>query len=139
MALLLAAPSPTFSLEGMVGNQMEPDRGGYNSAYIAANLPSRTYGGVDYLVAKLGPSPRSPRNVANVYAYLLSPSSALFRPKNSPPPANDPTAYYLSESDYYLFHTRVLAVEEHRRALRVGRDLAGDAGRRERHLAAELP
>ena len=49
-----AAPSIVFSLEGMVGNQMEPDRGGYNSAYIPANLPSRTYGGVDYLVAKLG-------------------------------------------------------------------------------------
>ncbi|KIQ34763.1 S-layer protein [Variovorax paradoxus] len=49
-----AAPNIVFSLEGMVGNQMEPDRGGYNSAYIPANLPSRTYGGVDYLVAKLG-------------------------------------------------------------------------------------
>jgi len=49
-----AAPDIVFSLEGMVGNQMEPDRGGYNSAYTAANLPSRTYGGVDYLVAKLG-------------------------------------------------------------------------------------
>lgn len=49
-----AAPNIVFSLEGMVGNQMEPDRGGYNSAYSPANLPSRTYGGVDYLVAKLG-------------------------------------------------------------------------------------
>ncbi|SFP58286.1 hypothetical protein SAMN05216567_107158 [Variovorax sp. OK605] len=48
------APNIVFSLEGMVGNQMEPDRGGYTSAYIPANLPSRTYGGVDYLVAKLG-------------------------------------------------------------------------------------
>ncbi|KPV33277.1 S-layer protein, partial [Variovorax paradoxus] len=48
------APDIVFSLEGMVGNQMEPDRGGYNSAYLDANLPSRTYGGVDYLVAKLG-------------------------------------------------------------------------------------
>jgi hypothetical protein len=48
------APNIVFSLEGMVGNQMEPDRGGYTSSYIAANLPSRTYGGVDYLVARLG-------------------------------------------------------------------------------------
>ncbi|MFM9925927.1 S-layer protein [Variovorax sp. H27-G14] len=48
------APNIVFSLEGMVGNQMEPDRGGYTSAYIPANLPSRTYGGVDYLVARLG-------------------------------------------------------------------------------------
>lgn len=49
-----AASNIVFSIEGMVGNQMEPDRGGYNSAYSPANLPSRTYGGVDYLVAKLG-------------------------------------------------------------------------------------
>ncbi|MET3496361.1 S-layer protein [Variovorax boronicumulans] len=48
------APNIVFSLEGMVGNQMEPDRGGYTSAYTPANLSSRTYGGVDYLVAKLG-------------------------------------------------------------------------------------
>lgn len=48
------APNIVFSLEGMVGNQMEPDRGGYTSDYIPANLPSRVYGGVDYLVAKLG-------------------------------------------------------------------------------------
>ncbi|MGJ7565656.1 S-layer protein [Variovorax sp. GB1R11] len=48
------APNIVFTLEGMVGNQMEPDRGGYTSAYIPANLPSRTYGGVDYLVARLG-------------------------------------------------------------------------------------
>lgn len=48
------APNIVFSLEGMVGNQMEPDRGGYVSPYIPANLPSRTYGGVDYLVARLG-------------------------------------------------------------------------------------
>ncbi|MFH0130012.1 S-layer protein [Variovorax sp. VaC1] len=49
-----AAPNIVFSLEGMVGNQMEGNRGGYVSDYIPANLPSRTYGGVDYLVAKLG-------------------------------------------------------------------------------------
>lgn len=48
------APNIVFTLEGMVGNQMEPDRGGYTSDYIEANLPSRTYGGVDYMVAKLG-------------------------------------------------------------------------------------
>ena len=38
----------------MVGNQMEPDRGGYAEAYTPVNLPNRTYGGVDYLVAKDG-------------------------------------------------------------------------------------
>ncbi len=48
------APSIFFNIEGMVGGQMEPDRGGYASAYIPANLPNRTYGGVDYMVAHLG-------------------------------------------------------------------------------------
>jgi hypothetical protein len=48
------APDIFFSIEGMVGNQMEPNRGGYESDYIPANLPSRVYGGVDYLVAKVG-------------------------------------------------------------------------------------
>jgi hypothetical protein len=48
------APSIFFAIEGMVGNQMEPDRGGYAEAYTADKLPNRTYGGVDYLVAKLG-------------------------------------------------------------------------------------
>lgn len=49
-----AAPDIAFAIEGMVGNQMEPDRGGYNSAYIPANAKSRTYGGVDYVVAQVG-------------------------------------------------------------------------------------
>lgn len=48
------APDIVFMIEGMVGNQMEPDRGGYTSAYIDANLPNRTYGGVDAVVAKVG-------------------------------------------------------------------------------------
>lgn len=48
------APDIVFMIEGMVGNQMEPDRGGYTSAYIDANLPNRTYGGVDAIVAKVG-------------------------------------------------------------------------------------
>ncbi|MGH8079189.1 MAG: hypothetical protein ACREP7_01360 [Lysobacter sp.] len=49
-----AAPNIVFAIEGMVGNQMEPDRGGYNSAYVPANAKSRTYGGVDYVVAQVG-------------------------------------------------------------------------------------
>lgn len=48
------APDQMFMIEGMVGNQMEPDRGGYTSAYTDANLPNRTYGGTDAIVAKLG-------------------------------------------------------------------------------------
>ena len=41
------APDQFFSIEGMVGNQMEPDRGGYVA-------PARTYGGTDSIVAQLG-------------------------------------------------------------------------------------
>ncbi|WP_343591482.1 S-layer protein [Paracidovorax wautersii] len=48
------APRIVFAIEGMVGNQLEPDRGGYTSAYIDANKPNRTYGGTDYIVAQLG-------------------------------------------------------------------------------------
>lgn len=48
------APKIVFAIEGMVGNQMEPDRGGYTSAYVDANLPNRTYGGTDAVVAKVG-------------------------------------------------------------------------------------
>jgi hypothetical protein len=48
------APDIVFMIEGMVGNQMEPNRGGYTSAYVAENAPNRTYGGVDAIVAQLG-------------------------------------------------------------------------------------
>jgi hypothetical protein len=48
------APNIMFAIEGMVGNQMEPDRGGYTTAYTADNAPLRVYGGVDQLVAKVG-------------------------------------------------------------------------------------
>jgi hypothetical protein len=48
------APNIMFAIEGMVGNQMEPDRGGYTAAYTADNAPLRVYGGVDQLVAKVG-------------------------------------------------------------------------------------
>ncbi|WP_420042509.1 S-layer protein [Bordetella genomosp. 13] len=41
------APDQFFTIEGMVGNQMEPDRGGYVA-------PARTYGGADPMVAQLG-------------------------------------------------------------------------------------
>lgn len=48
------APNIMFSIEGMVGNQMEPDRGGYTSSYTDANKPNRVYGGVDAIVAQVG-------------------------------------------------------------------------------------
>jgi hypothetical protein len=48
------APNIVFAIEGMIGNQMEPDRGGYTGAYTLENAPLRAYGGVDYVVAKVG-------------------------------------------------------------------------------------
>jgi len=48
------APNIMFAIEGMVGNQMEPDRGGYTAAYTADNAALRVYGGVDDVVARVG-------------------------------------------------------------------------------------
>jgi len=65
-----------------------------------------------YLVAKLGPLPRSTRDVSNVYAYLLSPKSALFRSGDQETPQDhDPLASYQTESDYFAFQNRLLALE----------------------------
>lgn len=44
------APNVAFGFEGMPGNQMEPDRGGLN----LTTPENRTYGGADYMLAKLG-------------------------------------------------------------------------------------
>ncbi|EFY92699.1 hypothetical protein J3459_010225 [Metarhizium acridum] len=62
-----------------------------------------------YLVAKVGPIPRSPRDVSNVYAYLLSSSSTLL--KTGQVPENDPKTYYQSEADSFSFQNRLLALE----------------------------
>ncbi|KAJ6447069.1 cyclin [Purpureocillium lavendulum] len=64
---------------------------------------------VTYLVGKIGPKPRSPRDVANVYGYLLAPGSALFR--SGEPPEDDPKSYYQSETDYLAFSNRIMALE----------------------------
>ncbi|KKO55078.1 S-layer protein [Paenibacillus sp. DMB20] len=44
------APNVVFGMEGMPGNQMEPDRGGLN----LETPENRTHGGADYMVAKVG-------------------------------------------------------------------------------------
>ncbi|KAH7248812.1 cyclin-like protein [Fusarium redolens] len=62
-----------------------------------------------YLVAKMGPQPRSSRDISNVYAYLLSESSFFLQTPGSP--KNDPRSYYVSEADYHAFQTRILAIE----------------------------
>ncbi|KAJ4418181.1 hypothetical protein N0V85_001545 [Neurospora sp. IMI 360204] len=70
-----------------------------------------------YLTAKLSPYPRSPRDLALVYNYFLSPSSTFFQPSvsasddSSPPPTNIPNDYYLPEHVYNSFHTRLLHCE----------------------------
>ncbi|KAG6017208.1 hypothetical protein E4U41_004256 [Claviceps citrina] len=65
-----------------------------------------------YLVAKVGPIPRSTRDVSNVYAYLVSRASTLFRPGDDQPEEDgDPKAYYQTEADYFAFQTRLLALE----------------------------
>ncbi|KAI0840882.1 cyclin-like protein [Hypoxylon sp. FL0890] len=70
-----------------------------------------------YLVAKLSAHPCPPRDVCNVYAYLLSPSSPLFKGGANPAPALDdkekggPSSYYLSESAYAAFRSRITTLE----------------------------
>ncbi|KAI0915003.1 cyclin [Ustulina deusta] len=61
-----------------------------------------------FLVAKLSAHPARPRDLLNVYQYLLSPASALFR---SPASAPDLTVYYLSDGDFDAFRRRVMRVE----------------------------
>ncbi|KAK5998682.1 putative cyclin-L1-like protein [Cladobotryum mycophilum] len=62
-----------------------------------------------YLMSKMGPAPRSPRDVSNVYAYLLSRDSVLFRTGDAP--KNNPNSYYQTEADYYAFQQRILGLE----------------------------
>ncbi|KAK4130569.1 hypothetical protein BT67DRAFT_390871 [Trichocladium antarcticum] len=75
-----------------------------------------------YLVAKLSPTPRSPRDLSNTYFYLLSPHTSFFRPPNSPPPPPPPPtappasaspSHLPTESTYLRFHTRLLHLEAH--------------------------
>ncbi|KAK2022712.1 cyclin [Colletotrichum zoysiae] len=66
-----------------------------------------------YLVSKMGPLPRTTRDVSNVYAYLLSPASPLFRGEPPDPTRRrpDPTTYYQTDGEYAAFQTRMLAAE----------------------------
>ncbi|KAI0406237.1 cyclin-like protein [Xylaria palmicola] len=68
-----------------------------------------------FLTAKLSAHPCRPRDVCNVYAYLLSPASPLFRPRPAAPsesdPDPDPSSYYLSESAYAAAQARMLRLE----------------------------
>lgn len=61
------------------------------------------------MVSKDGPTPRSPRDLCNVYTYLCSPSSPFFRP--DPPARAHPSTYTPSESAYASFHSRLMEAE----------------------------
>ncbi|KAI4867038.1 cyclin-like protein [Hypoxylon rubiginosum] len=68
-----------------------------------------------FLAAKLSAHPCTPRDVCNVYAYLLSLDSPFFK-GGGPLPAEgedkgDPSSYYLSETAYALLRERILNLE----------------------------
>lgn len=49
-----AAPSVCFGMEGFPGHQKESNRGGYGANLGENTYKARTYGGADYMVAKVG-------------------------------------------------------------------------------------
>ena len=49
-----AAPDVAFGFEGLPGHQKEPYRGGYGNNLGVNTYKARTYGGADYMVAKVG-------------------------------------------------------------------------------------
>lgn len=63
-------------------------------------------------MAKLSAYPQSPRNILNVYAYLLSSASGFIHPTATfiEP---DPDVYYLSEGDYHDQRNMLLKTESH--------------------------
>lgn len=61
-----------------------------------------------YIASKMGPNPRSPRDVSIVYAYLLSSSSSFFR---STPTKPDPRTFYQTDTEQYNFQQRMLEIE----------------------------
>ncbi|KAF4126586.1 Cyclin domain-containing protein [Geosmithia morbida] len=67
-----------------------------------------------YVVAKMGPIPRSLRDVSNVYAYLTSHKSKrlLFAGRDQDQTADDAgDDFYQTESEYYDFQKRLLRLE----------------------------
>ncbi|KAL2121458.1 hypothetical protein VTJ04DRAFT_5485 [Mycothermus thermophilus] len=100
--------------------------------WLVDNLMAHEFSDVSaatlYLAAKLSSHPVSPRDVAYIYAYLLSPCSAFFHDPSTPPPPPPPPPFgpettssssppsekntpYLSPSGYQSFHARLLRLE----------------------------
>lgn len=81
-----------------------------------------------YTVAKLSDHPRPPRDLANVYGYLLSPASPFLRSPTTRPSAEAPTTskppddgasssaaadhtYHVTEGAYQAFHRTLMETE----------------------------
>jgi cyclin L len=90
------------------------DSASSSSLLLSQHEPSNLSAAALFLTAKLGAHPAPPRDLCNVYAYLTSPSSPLFKSDNDgqqPPDQLDPSSYYLSETAYTHSHDRILAAE----------------------------
>ncbi|KAI9825084.1 MAG: hypothetical protein M1832_001404 [Thelocarpon impressellum] len=78
----------------------------------------RQYDGKDvsmaalYMVSKLSADPQSPRNILNVYTFLLSPSSPLVNGTDGTS-SSDPEAFYLTEGSYLAQRNRLMKTEAH--------------------------
>ncbi|KAI9780525.1 MAG: hypothetical protein M1839_006643 [Geoglossum umbratile] len=87
----------------------------YSRFWLVEGGSLRTFGAKDisaaslYLTAKLSPNPQSPRNILNVYAFLLSPASPLSSKSVHDEP--DPKSYYLSEDAYFTQRATLLRTE----------------------------
>ncbi|KAI1763728.1 cyclin-like protein [Hypoxylon sp. FL1150] len=67
-----------------------------------------------FLAAKLSAHPCTPRDVCNVYAYLLSSASPFLKGESLEADGKekwDPSSYYLSENAYTLLRERILSLE----------------------------
>ncbi|ODA41368.1 hypothetical protein [Desulfosporosinus sp. BG] len=49
-----AAPDVAFGFEGLPGHQKEANRGGFGNNFGSNTYKARTYGGADYMIAKVG-------------------------------------------------------------------------------------
>ena len=65
------------------------------------------------MMAKLSAHPQSPRNILNVYAYLLSSVSPLDNPRANDPKDPSPQAYHLSEGAYVAQRMTLMKTEAH--------------------------
>ncbi|KAK6077505.1 cyclin domain-containing protein [Seiridium cupressi] len=83
-----------------------------DTAFFQLHEPSHVSAASLFLAAKLSAHPATPRDLSNVYTYLLSSSSPLFRASlEQQPTENNPSAYYLSETAYTKLHNRILSAE----------------------------